>query len=99
MRYTRLLLAGLGLFAVMATTAQGEGATQPAPSAANTERTEGVVVGASIAHPASWAVERERYVSGGTFGFTLWRPEPDASDDYGGMSGGCVGCGGEITFL
>jgi murein DD-endopeptidase MepM/ murein hydrolase activator NlpD len=85
LRYTRVLLAALGLFAVMATAAQGEGVTQPAPSAANAERTEGAVVGASIAHPASWTVERERYISGGTFGFTLWRPEPDASDDHGGM--------------
>ena len=62
MRYTRLLLAALGLFAVMAITAQGGGITQPAPSAAKAERTEGAMVGASIAHPASWAVERERYV-------------------------------------
>jgi hypothetical protein len=38
---------------VMATTAQGEGVARLASPAANVQRTEGAVVGASIAHPAS----------------------------------------------
>jgi hypothetical protein len=49
------------------------------------ERTEGEVVGASIAHPAGWTVERERYTFDGTYGFTLWRPEPGSSHDHGGI--------------
>jgi hypothetical protein len=84
MRFARVLLLALCLFAVMATTAQGEDVARLASSAANVQRTEGAVVGASIAHPASWTVERERYTSGGTYGFTLWRPEPGGSQDYGG---------------
>lgn len=31
-------------------------------------------VGASIAIPEGWTVERERYTSDGTYGFTLWKP-------------------------
>lgn len=50
-----------------------------------TTRTGGEVVGASIAHPASWIVERERYTFDGTYGFTLWRPEPGPSQDHGGI--------------
>jgi murein DD-endopeptidase MepM/ murein hydrolase activator NlpD len=82
MRFTRALLFALVLFAVMATTAQGEGVARLASPAANVERTEGAVVGASIAHPESWTVERERYTFDGTYGFTLWRP--GRSLDHGG---------------
>lgn len=73
----------LGLVAVMAMTAQGEGVARQATAKA--ERTEGAVVGASIAHPANWTVERERYTFDGTYGFTLWRPEPAGSLDHGGV--------------
>jgi hypothetical protein len=83
MRFARVLLLALCLFAVMATTAQGEDVARLASSAANVQRTEGAVVGASIAHPASWTVERERYTSGGTYGFTLWRP--GGTQDHGGV--------------
>ena len=85
MRFTRVSLVALVLFAVVAATAQGEGVARQEMSAATVERTEGAVVGASIAHPAGWTVERERYTSGGTFGFTLWRPEPGGTKDHGGI--------------
>ena len=50
----------------------GSGAeAQRAPNAPRTERTEGAVVGASVAHDALWLVERERYTYDGTYGFTL----------------------------
>ncbi len=49
------------------------------------ERTGGEAVGASITHPANWTVERERYTYDGTYGFTLWRPEPPSSHDHGGI--------------
>jgi peptidase M23-like protein len=81
MRFARVLFFALVLFA--AATAQGEGVARPASPVANTERTEGAVVGASIAHPASWTVERGRYTSGGTYGFTLYRP--GGSRDHGGV--------------
>jgi murein DD-endopeptidase MepM/ murein hydrolase activator NlpD len=53
-------------------------------STGSTERTEGEVVGASIAHPTKWFVERERYTYDQTYGFTLWRPPSDAPHDHGG---------------
>jgi murein DD-endopeptidase MepM/ murein hydrolase activator NlpD len=52
--------------------------------APRTERTEGAVVGASVVHDARWLVEREPYTYGGTYGFTLWRPESGAPHDHGG---------------
>ena len=54
------------------------------PNAPQTERTEAAVVGASVLHDARWLVERERYTYGGTYGFTLWRPESGAPHDHGG---------------
>ncbi|MCA1687544.1 MAG: M23 family metallopeptidase [Actinobacteria bacterium] len=51
----------------------------------STETTEAGVIGASVAHPAGWSVERERYTLDDTYGFTLWKPEPDpAAHDHGG---------------
>ena len=97
MRFRRVLLFALGLFAVMATTAQGEGVARLASPAANVERTEGAVVGASIAHPESWTVERERYTFGGTYGFTLWRP--GRSQDHGGVPGRARGPGRKAAAL
>ena len=79
MRFTRVSLFALVM--LVAVTAQGEGVARPASPVANNERAEGAVVGASIAHPAGWTVERERYTSGGTYGFTLWRP--GGSRDHG----------------
>ena len=73
----------LGLVAVIVMAAPDVGAVRHASPA--TERTEGEVVGASIAHPADWTVERERYTFDGTYGFTLWRPEPGSSHDHGGI--------------
>jgi Peptidase family M23 len=67
----------------MVMTAPDPGVARQASPAA--ERTEGEVVGASIAHPANWTVERERYTFDSTYGFTLWRPEPGSSHDHGGI--------------
>lgn len=81
LRIVSFLTLGLVAFIVMA--APDAGAVRYAPPAA--ERTGGDVVGASIAHPANWTVERERYTFDGTYGFTLWRPEPGPSHDHGGI--------------
>lgn len=53
------------------------------------ERTGDAVVGASVAVPEDWSVERERYTSDGTYGFTLWEPQedPEAARDHGGDPG------------
>jgi hypothetical protein len=51
----------------------------------STERTSADVIGASIAHPAEWSVERERQTFDDTYGFALWKPESDpATHDHGG---------------
>jgi len=68
--------------AIVMTAPDAGGARQASPAA---ERTEAEAVGASIAHPANWTVERERYTFDGTYGFTLWRPEPGSSQDHGGI--------------
>jgi hypothetical protein len=65
----------------------GPGAGAEAPehsSPARIERTEGEAVGASIAHPAKWFVEREPYAYDDTHGYTLWRPESGEAHDHGG---------------
>jgi murein DD-endopeptidase MepM/ murein hydrolase activator NlpD len=53
-------------------------------STGSPEITEGKVVGASIAHPTKWFVERERYTYDQTYGFTLWRQPSGAPHDHGG---------------
>ena len=83
MRFRIVSFLTLGLVAVIVMTApDAGGARQDSPAV---ERTGGEVVGASIAHPANWTVEREPYTFDGTYGFTLWRPEPGPSHDHGGI--------------
>jgi murein DD-endopeptidase MepM/ murein hydrolase activator NlpD len=73
---TTLVLACLLVFA------SGAAARSTAPA----ERTNADVIGASIAHPTKWVVERERYTFDDTYGFTLWTPESDpATHDHGGI--------------
>ena len=81
----RVLLVVFGLIAILTTTAQGEGVARQDASPPEVQRTEVDVVGASIAHPAGWTVERGRFTFDGTFGYTLWRPEQAASRDDGGV--------------
>lgn len=92
MRFGTMVLVSLGLISVMAAAGSGAEARQASPSekyaaegAPPIEKTEGEVVGASVYHPADWAVEREHQTFDGTFGFTLWDPESDpAAHDHGG---------------
>ncbi len=49
-----------------------------------TVRTRNDVVGASIANPVEWSVEREQHTFDDTYGFTLWKPEPGSTEDHGG---------------
>jgi murein DD-endopeptidase MepM/ murein hydrolase activator NlpD len=56
-------------------------------SPAPTTRARDDAVGASIAHPAEWSVEREQHTFDDTYGFTLWKPKSGSSDeshDHGG---------------
>jgi hypothetical protein len=57
---------------------------QQVPDAPPAERTGGEAVGASIAHPAGWRVEREPYTYDGTYGFTLWKPGAGADLEHWG---------------
>jgi murein DD-endopeptidase MepM/ murein hydrolase activator NlpD len=57
---------------------------QQASDAPRIERTGGEAVGASIAHPAGWRVEREPYTYDDTYGFTLWRPGSGAEREHWG---------------
>ena len=82
-RFDRVLLLAVCLVAAMVV--QGESVARQASSPADAGSTQGSVVGASIAHPANWTVERERYTFHGTYGFTLWRPEQAGSRDHGGV--------------
>jgi hypothetical protein len=56
---------------------------QQDPEARSLERTGGEAVGASIAHPPGWLVEREPYTYGDTYGFTLWKPVPASAEEHG----------------
>lgn len=49
------------------------------------QRTSGEAVGATVSHPESWLVGREPYTFGGTYGYTLWRPESGTGHDHGGQ--------------
>ena len=51
---------------------------------AETQKTGGEAVGASVAHPEQWFVEREQYTYDETFGYTLWRPDNGEAHDHGG---------------
>ncbi len=41
-------------------------------------------IGASIVHPAGWAVGPERHTYADTYGFTLWKPNPHRLRYHGG---------------
>lgn len=50
-----------------------------------TQRTRNELIGASIARPQKWFVEREEYTYDETYGFTLWTPEEGSVEDHGGV--------------
>src|SRR5829696_72016 len=41
-------------------------------------------IGASIVHPARWVAGPERHTYDGTYGFTLWKPNPSRARYHGG---------------
>src|SRR5215207_1890883 len=77
--WIRLAAATL-VFACLVLLASGEVGADEAPAT----RTESDVIGASIAYPEEWVVEREQYTYDGTYGFTLWKPDSGAAHDHGG---------------
>jgi murein DD-endopeptidase MepM/ murein hydrolase activator NlpD len=69
------VLSSTGRLASPALAAQSDGALT---------RSRDDAVGASISHPAKWTFKREPFTFDDTRGFTLWKPESDASHDHGG---------------
>src|SRR3712207_559589 len=75
-----MVAAMAAAMAALGTGARAQQAFEVPPTA----RTGGEVVGASIAHPEGWRVEREAYTFDGTYGFTLWRPGFGAEREHWG---------------
>lgn len=80
--YVCAILWLAALMAVVGSDANAE--AQEGTGTGRVERTQGDVVGASVAHPARWSVEREPYTYDDTYGFTLWRPASGEAHDHGG---------------
>lgn len=75
---TFLLVAAIG---ALGTGAGAQQDTETSP----VDRTGGEAVGASVAHPEGWRVEREAYTFDGTYGFTLWKPAFGANNEHWGF--------------
>ena len=85
MRAKVLLLLAVCMAVVIGAELPGSSAERGMGGAARfVERTADAAVGASIAHPDGWIVERERYSYDGTRGFKLWKAEPAMVEDHGG---------------
>src|SRR4028118_2057921 len=76
--------AVLAVASVMAVAGTGAQAQEPTVA---TQKTGGEAVGAEVAHPAAWNVEREPYTYDDTYGYTLWYPDTEAAHDHGGQPG------------
>ena len=78
-RYTCVMLAAALVSLLLIGGASREAAGEPGAS----KRAADAAVGASVAHPAGWYVEHERYTYDGSYGYVLWRPGTQA-EDHGG---------------
>ena len=72
-----VLVGLIGVFGPGSSVAQTRGS-------GSIERTEADIVGASIAHPEKWFVERERSEYDDTFGFVVWKRQAETVEDHGG---------------
>lgn len=89
-------LCGIVLFAGLSGTVGPSTSVAQSQDAEQTERTAGSTVGASVAHPEKWFVEREENTYDGTFGFVLWDPKREALEDHGGEPAARVALAPEI---
>lgn len=78
-------LFGIVMFVGLAGIAGSGASVAQSQDSEETERTKGDFVGASIAHPERWFVEREDSEYDDTFGFVIWKPERGAMKDHGGV--------------
>ena len=83
LRKPGVAVCGLLMFAVSLGLVPGAGVAQSQGSEQD-ERTSGAFVGASIAHPERWYVERERSEHDDTLGFVIWRAQRGTVEDHGG---------------
>ena len=79
-RYACAMLAA----ALVALLVIGVASREAAGQAGASKRTADAAVGASVSHPAGWKVEHERYTYEGSYGYTLWRPDSESTEDHGG---------------
>ena len=83
-RKRTLGFVALALASVMGVLCSGAGVRAQPSDAPALQKTSGDAVGATVAHPARWVVEREQYTFDDTFGYTLWRPDSGEAHDHGG---------------
>lgn len=88
LKYTLVVLLAVCMAVVVGAETSGAGAEDDLPgmgaAARAIERTGDDAVGASIAHPEKFVIERERYTYDGTFGYTIWKPDPEGEEDVEG---------------
>ena len=83
-RYVFAMLAAALVALSLIGAASREASGQAAGGTGAPKRASDAAVGASVAHPAGWYVEHERYTYDGSYGYTLWRPDSGAEEDHGG---------------
>ncbi len=88
MKYTLVVLLAVCMAVVIGAEIPGMSAEDDRPGmgavARAMERTGDAAVGASIVHPEQLVVERERYTYDGTYGYTIWKPDPEGEEDVEG---------------
>lgn len=80
MKYMLVVLLAVCMAVVVGSELPGASAERDRPGKGAVmramQRTGDAAVGASIVHPERLEVERERYTYDGTYGYTLWMPDP-----------------------
>ena len=88
MKYTLVVLLAVCMAVIIGAEIPGASAENDRPGedavARAMERTGDAAVGASIVHPEKLVVERERYTYDGTYGYTLWKPDPEGEENVEG---------------
>lgn len=81
----KILVCAFVLSAVLVTVVSGSAVKAQSENASSRtlERSSAKAVGASIVHPEKLSFKRDEYTYGGSYGYTLYRPEDDSSHDHG----------------
>ena len=88
MKYTLVVLLAVCMAIVIGAEIPGSSAendrTGMGVAARAMQLTGDAAVGASIVHPEQLVVQRERYTYDGTYGYTLWKPNPEGEENAEG---------------